>query len=61
MSKKVPKEKENGKEDGKVKFVAKVGRMSSDRSVIVLPKEVYEDSIRLRGKYVKVTLEEVVL
>ncbi|MGC2574640.1 MAG: hypothetical protein WA364_24265 [Candidatus Nitrosopolaris sp.] len=39
-------------------FIAKMSKMSNDRSVIVLPKNVYEEGKRLRGKYIKVTVEE---
>jgi hypothetical protein len=53
------KEPQKGKE---IKFPIpiKVVSMSNDRTVIVFPKELREDTKRLRGKFVWLTIEEVV-
>jgi hypothetical protein len=42
-----------------VKFIGKVSRMGDDRYLIFFPKEYVKDGKRLKGKHVRVILEEV--
>ncbi len=44
-----------------VKFIAKVVTMGVDRLVIAIPKEKYKEAKPLKGKHVKVFLQEVTL
>jgi hypothetical protein len=43
-----------------VKFVAKVAKLSGDRSIIAFPEKFYDEGKKLRGKDVKVTIEEII-
>jgi hypothetical protein len=45
----------------KVNFIAKVKRMGKHRCMVIFPSERNDDGEHLKGKYVKVLLEEITL
>jgi hypothetical protein len=45
----------------KVKFIAKVTSMGEDRYMVIFPREQNKDGKHLKGKYVKVILEEITI
>ena len=44
-----------------LKFVSKVSSMGENRRIIEIPKEEHKEADKLRGKNVKVTVEELKL